>query len=68
MDYTLWKRNSREKAQKAQRGNPQPKQGLKPGVGAKATELPAEECSAREWGMDNFLIYSSAEHSSADFS
>jgi ParB family chromosome partitioning protein len=29
------------------------------------TAYTAEEYSAREWGKDNFLIYSSAEHSSA---
>jgi hypothetical protein len=40
---------------------------MKLGPGAKTTELPAEECSAEEWGTDHAVNYSFAELSSADF-
>jgi hypothetical protein len=41
---------------------------MKPAAGAKATEIPAGEYSAEEWGSDHAVNYSFAEHSSADFS
>jgi hypothetical protein len=41
---------------------------MKLGTGAKAPELTAGEYSAEEWGTDQAVNYSFAEHSSADFS